>query len=79
MTTKHITVYQSVSLVWARACEFEGIPTDSKFVVFSDTNKWAKLYNELMGQILAPKPVLDPYVGSLTEELDNEEFNEAVR
>ena len=37
--------------LWIKACEFDGIPADSKFVVFSDENKFAKFYGIAMGQM----------------------------
>ena len=38
----------TIKEAWANACEEEGIPTDSKFVVFSDDNQWAKRYEKAM-------------------------------
>lgn len=31
--------------LWKQACEFDSIPVDSKFVVFSKDNKFAEFYN----------------------------------
>lgn len=37
---------RSVSRLWKKMCEEEGVPVDSTFVVFSSTNKYAKRYNK---------------------------------
>ena len=34
--------------LWVKACEFDGIPADSKFVVFSKENKFARFHNTAM-------------------------------
>ena len=39
--------------LWKAACKFDGLPTDSKFVVFSEKNKAAKMYNDLVLQVMA--------------------------
>lgn len=31
--------------LWRRACEWDGIDPDAKFVSFSGNNHWAKKYN----------------------------------
>lgn len=31
--------------LWNKACDHDGIERTSKFVVFSNTNPWAKRYN----------------------------------
>ncbi len=41
-----------LKLLWNKACEFEGIPSESKFVAFSDKNIHAKAYNALAIQVL---------------------------
>jgi len=33
--------------LWMRACRFEGIPVDTKFVVFGADNKCAVRYNKI--------------------------------
>lgn len=40
-----------VRAAWNQACEADGVPTDSKFVVFSNTVEAAN-YNELAGILL---------------------------
>jgi hypothetical protein len=40
MSTETYTVQEA----WENACKEEGIPVDSKFVVFSETNQWAEKY-----------------------------------
>ncbi len=42
---------QKVHSLWIKACEAEGIPVESKFVVFSDDNPYVKEYNEAVGQL----------------------------
>jgi hypothetical protein len=34
--------------LWRKACDFDGIATDSRFVVFSKENKFAAFYNQAM-------------------------------
>ena len=38
--------------LWIKACEFDGISPDSKFVVFSDGNRFAVFYNQAIGQMM---------------------------
>ena len=35
----------TIKQLWDKACEYDRIPFDSKFVVFSDHNPWMKKYN----------------------------------
>jgi len=42
---------QKAHSLWIKACEAEGIPVESKFVVFSDDNPYIKDYNEAVGQL----------------------------
>jgi hypothetical protein len=42
----HMATYTLKDL-WIKACEADGIDPDSKFVVFSKDNRWAKKYNTL--------------------------------
>jgi hypothetical protein len=42
----------AVKLQWNAACEVEGVPVDSKFVVFSNDNRAAYNHNKLMGEFL---------------------------
>lgn len=41
---------QATLTEWAKACKFDGIPTDSRVAIFSDDNPHAKQHNELMGE-----------------------------
>jgi len=43
---------QKVHSLWIKACEHEGIPIESKFVVFSDDNPYLKEYNEAVKRLL---------------------------
>jgi len=43
---------EKVREFWRKACEWEDIPLESKFVVFSDDNPYVKDYNEAVGQLL---------------------------
>jgi hypothetical protein len=45
-----LTVARSL---WKEACGFDGIDPDSKFVVFSDGNKFAEFYNTAMHRYFA--------------------------
>lgn len=38
----------TASQLWQKACEFDGIPPDSKFVVFSSENKYARFHGLAM-------------------------------
>ncbi len=50
-TRKPSELEQKVHSLWVKACEAEGIPVESKFVVFSDDNPYVKEYNEAVGQL----------------------------
>jgi len=51
--SKHILrLAATVKVCWEKACEADGIPPDSTFVVFSDTNKIAPFYERAMQQYL---------------------------
>lgn len=41
----------TISELWKKACDFDNVPPDSKFVVFSDGNKFAKLHNQATAQL----------------------------
>jgi len=45
----------TISELWQKACEYDGIPIDAKFVVFSDDNPWQKQYNKAMTLYIAYK------------------------
>ena len=36
----------TVRVLWEKCCEEDGIPVDSRFVVFDDNNKYNKFYNK---------------------------------
>jgi len=40
----------TIKVLWEKACEFDSVPVESKFVVFSDGNKFAKFYGIAMNQ-----------------------------
>lgn len=40
----------AISTVWQKACEFDGMPPETKFAMFSKDNRYAKAYNDLMRQ-----------------------------
>lgn len=42
---------QKVKGLWEKACKWDKIPPESKFVVFSDDNPHLKEYNEAVGQL----------------------------
>lgn len=39
--------------LWIKACRLDGIPVDSKFVVFDDVNPYFIRYNKIMRLYLA--------------------------
>ena len=41
----------AVRQLWAKCCEAEGIPADSKFVIFSDDNKFKPFYDQAVRQL----------------------------
>ncbi len=43
---------EKVRELWRKACEWEDIPLESRFVVFSEDNPFVKDYNEAVGQLL---------------------------
>ena len=45
----------TIQELWTLACKEEGIPPDSKFVVFSDNNYWAKRYDKAVSLYLTYK------------------------
>ena len=47
MKTQHIG--DAIREQWAKACEHDGIPPDSHFVVFSDDNPHIKRHRNLVG------------------------------
>ena len=48
---KHIVgLRQMATKLWQKACEFDNIPVDSKFVEFSEGNKFIPFYNNVMRQ-----------------------------
>ena len=38
----------TVKQLWNKACEHDGISPNALFVVFSESNPWAKKYNQLL-------------------------------
>jgi len=42
------TLRYTIKEAWRYACQEEGVSEDTKFVVFSDDNQWAKRYNKAM-------------------------------
>lgn len=45
-------IEEKVKNLWNEATKWEGIPPESKFVVFSEDNPYAREYNEAVGQLL---------------------------
>lgn len=53
---KHIAgLANTARLLWTKACEQDQIQPDSKFVVFSEGNKFAEFYNICIGQLFAAR------------------------
>jgi hypothetical protein len=50
--TKYIEgLRQTVRELWGKMCEEDGIPKDSKFVVFSDKNKFKPFYDKALQEL----------------------------
>ena len=43
---------EETKALWTAACDHDGIPADSRFVVWSDNNPYAASYNSAMGRLL---------------------------
>ena len=43
----------TIGQLWAKACEADGLPADSSFVIFSEGNRFAPFYDQAMTQYLA--------------------------
>jgi hypothetical protein len=41
----------TVRQLWIKCCKEEGIPADSKFVIFSTNNKYLPFYNRALRQL----------------------------
>ena len=50
MKRKEPTVGEVLQSLWCKACEHDGVPPASKFVVFSDGNPWAEMHSRAMLQ-----------------------------
>ncbi len=44
-------LHQAVRDLWAKMCDEEGISADSKFVVFSENNKFKPFYDNALTQL----------------------------
>lgn len=42
----------TAALLWRKACEAEGLPTDTVFAGFGPDNRYAELYNNVMQELL---------------------------
>lgn len=42
----------TIRQLWVKACEFDSINPNDKFVIFSGKNPWAKKYNTAIGLML---------------------------
>lgn len=75
-----VTLRAEVRAAWVAACKADGIRTDAKFVVFSNTTE-AALYNELMGMLLREISALQQKRNLYTNvaHLGGGEFSRTVR
>ena len=48
MITKREKARLAARALWVKACRYDGIPTDAKFVVLSQGNPFDKPYNKAM-------------------------------
>ena len=46
------TLRNTIRVLWRDCCKEDGIDPESKFVVFSDSNKYVPFYNNAMKQYL---------------------------
>lgn len=46
---------KTVRELWIKACEFDRIPVNSKFVVWSPANPYVEQYNKAMSLLLASR------------------------
>ena len=53
MTNTQLAAFAKVKILWTRMCKADGIDPTSNFVVFSDSNPYAKEYNEAMASYQA--------------------------
>jgi len=47
-----MTFREAMILYWTWACIWEGIPSTSRFVMFSSDNPWLRAYNDLMLRVV---------------------------
>ena len=45
---KQVNIYDEIKRLWDAACKHDGIPRDSKFVVFSESNPYTKKHDKLL-------------------------------
>jgi hypothetical protein len=43
-----VKVLERIAVAWQKMCDHDGLPVNSKFVVFSDDNPFMGEYNEAM-------------------------------
>lgn len=56
----------AVRQLWLKACEHDGVPSDSQFVVFNDDNPYMPFYNSALAQLREAQAAFVPgggYVG----------------
>lgn len=47
-----VGLQNTVRALWRKACEFDGVTVDAKFVVFSDGNKFARFLDNAQTQLI---------------------------
>lgn len=64
------TLQQKTRALWQRACRYDGIPPDSKFVVFSESNPYVDGYNVAVRALIATRSddALRAYVAALFDK-----------
>ncbi|MBD3263787.1 MAG: hypothetical protein GF375_01640, partial [Candidatus Omnitrophica bacterium] len=67
-----------VKELWKKACEYEGIPVDSKFVIFSKDNPYNEAYNRAMTQYMKVKKEFYKAVGKLFERKREERMDNPI-
>ena len=69
---------EQVKLLWQKACEWEGIPPDSKVVIFSKDNPYNDAYNKAMTQYMKTRKEFYKAVGKLFERKREERMDNPI-
>lgn len=75
------SIRATVAQLWQKACEQDGIPPESKFVVFSPDNKYVQFHNRAVGILSQAEAEYRAggYVGLKIERRDSDGNKGALR